>query len=65
VREASEKLKGKVRVVKINLQKNHQTAMALGVRVVPTLVLLSNGVEKSRNNGFGSAEEIAAWAASQ
>ncbi len=51
-------VKGKVQVARVNLDRHHRTARALGIRSVPTLVVFVNGRESLRFIGLQSRETI-------
>ncbi|MCP4756099.1 MAG: thioredoxin [Proteobacteria bacterium] len=44
--EYSEKYQGKVKIAKIDVDQNVQTASKFGVRSIPTLILFDNGQQK-------------------
>jgi thioredoxin 1 len=41
--ELSAELSGKVKIVKLNIDENQQTAIKYGVRSIPTLIMFKNG----------------------
>lgn len=54
---------GKVKVVKVNIDENPESAMKLGVRGVPTLVLYEKGEAVKRVVGAQSLAKLEAFAA--
>lgn len=51
-------LKGKVKVGKLNVDENPETAGKFGVMSIPTLILFKNGEAAKTLVGFRSKEEI-------
>lgn len=49
-------LAGKVKVGKLNVDENPQTAAKYGVMSIPAVVLFKDGQEKGREVGFSSQE---------
>lgn len=54
--ELAEEYKDKVKVGKVNVDENPQTAMKFGVMSIPTVVLFQNGKEVKREVGFSGKE---------
>ena len=48
----SDEMKGKVTIVKVNIDKSPNLTEKYGVRGVPTLILFKNGKEKKRLVGY-------------
>ncbi len=46
--ELAEEYKGRVKIAKLNVDENQQTAIRLGVRSIPTLAIFKNGREVDR-----------------
>jgi len=46
--EISKELEGKVKIVKLNVDDNQQTAAQFGVMSIPTLILFKGGVEAKK-----------------
>ncbi len=46
---------------KVDMQENQQLGTKLGVRALPTLVILQNGEEVSRKSGALSKKELENW----
>jgi thioredoxin 1 len=51
VKEVAEKLKGKARVIKINIDKNESAAQQYNIRSVPTFLIFKKGKELWRHSG--------------
>src|SRR5262245_39757372 len=58
VEQLSTELAGRVRVAKLNIDENPQTAARFGVRSIPTLLILKQGNEIDRLVGVQPKEEI-------
>lgn len=52
--EYAEKLQGKVRFLKLNVDENPQTAERYQIQSIPALMLFKNGDWIARSLGFGS-----------
>jgi thioredoxin 1 len=50
---------GRARVVKVEMDKNQQTAMAWRVRAAPTLLLFKNGAVQATHVGMASKAQLA------
>jgi thioredoxin 1 len=51
---------GRLRIVKVELDKNQKTAIACGVRSAPTLLLFKNGQLQATQIGMVSKSQLAA-----
>lgn len=51
LKDVAQKLEGKVKIIKVDIDKNPQAANALNVRGVPTFILFKNGEVKWRQSG--------------
>ncbi|MBN1927465.1 MAG: thioredoxin [Prolixibacteraceae bacterium] len=51
-------MQGKVRVLKVNVDKNREAAMKYGIRSIPTLMLFHNGQVKWQGVGVIQADQI-------
>ena len=58
VKELAETWEGKVRVVKLDIDNNAETAMKYQVMGVPTLMLFVNGEPKERLTGYQPKKRI-------
>lgn len=58
VQQVAQELGSKVRVLKIDVDKNQVLANNLGIRGVPTLMIYQNGALKWRQSGVVPAQEI-------
>ena len=56
--EVSQKLAGRAKVIKVDIDKNPQAAGAYRIMSVPTLVLFKNGEIKWKQSGVLPASEI-------
>jgi len=56
--ELSENYKGKLVLVKINVDENQITSGKLGVMSIPTTILFKDGVEIGRQIGFGGKQSF-------
>lgn len=52
IKELASEWKGKVRVIKIDIDRNQSLAMQLGIRGVPTFTLYQNGKQLWRQSGM-------------
>jgi thioredoxin 1 len=57
--ELAEDYKGKVKICKLNVDENGQTAQEYGVMSIPTMILYKNGKEIDRLVGFMPKASIA------
>ncbi len=51
LKDLSKDVKGKARIIKIDIDKNQKLATKLGIRSVPTFILYKNGKEQWRKSG--------------
>lgn len=58
VQEVSSALHGRVKVIKVNVDKNQKVSMKYGIRGVPTLILFKNGNILWRQSGVMSKREL-------
>jgi thioredoxin 1 len=65
VEAAAQKLAGKVKVFKLNVDDNPSVSSRFGVKGIPTLILFNDGREVNRLVGLSSKEEIEALFKSQ
>lgn len=63
VDEASESLKGKVRVVKINIDENPNVPTQYGIRGIPTFIVFKNGEAVETRVGGMSRAQFSDWVA--
>lgn len=54
----SQRAKGKVKIVKIDVDKNQSLAGKLNVRGVPTLILYKDGIQVWRQSGVVPADQL-------
>ncbi len=60
--EAAPELEGKVKIVKVNLDQNPQTAARFNVRSIPTLIMFKDGQMQSVKVGLLSKPKLIEWA---
>lgn len=63
--QAAQRLKGRVRLAKVNTDENPALATRFGIRSIPTLVRLERGRETGRDSGALPAARIVALAESR
>lgn len=63
VDEASESLKGKVKVVKINIDENPNVPTQYGIRGIPTFIVFKNGEAVETKVGGMSKGQFSDWVA--
>ena len=54
-------MNGKVKIVKINVDENPQTAAKYGIMSIPTLMLFKNGEQASRQVGAQPKQKLMQW----
>ena len=54
-------LNGKVKIVKLNVDENPQTAAKYGIQSIPTLMIFKGGKEASRQIGTGPKQKLEQW----
>jgi thioredoxin 1 len=59
--EIASSLNGKVKIVKLNVDENPQTASKYGVMSIPTLMLFKNGEMASRQVGAAPKQKLEQW----
>jgi thioredoxin 1 len=62
--EISSSMAGKVKIVKLNVDENPQTAAKYGVMSIPTLMLFKNGQLASRQVGAAPKQKLEQWISS-
>jgi thioredoxin 2 len=61
VRTVAERVAGKAAVVQINTQENPGLATRFGIRSIPVIMLLRNGITISQLSGAQPVESLLAW----
>jgi thioredoxin 1 len=59
--EIAGSLDGKVKVVKLNVDENPQTAAKYGIQSIPTLMIFKNGQMASRHMGTAPKQKLEQW----
>jgi thioredoxin 1 len=59
--EIAGSLDGKVKIVKLNVDENPQTATKYGVMSIPTLMIFKNGEMASRQVGAAPKQKLEQW----
>ena len=60
--ELSTELQGQVKIVKLNVDENPNTAVQYGVRSIPTMILFKNGAPADMKIGAGTPKAgLAKW----
>jgi thioredoxin 1 len=59
--EISGSLDGKVKIVKMNVDENPQTAAKYGIQSIPTLMLFKDGQMASRQIGAAPKQKLEHW----
>jgi thioredoxin 1 len=59
--ELSGALAGKVKIVKLNVDENQQTAIRYGVRSIPTLIMFRDGQPVDMKVGAGPKSDLQKW----
>jgi thioredoxin 1 len=54
-------LDGKVKIVKLNVDENPQTAAKYGIQSIPTLMIFKNGQMASRQIGAQPKQKLEQW----
>lgn len=57
----AEELKGKVKIVKVNVDELSEIAQEYGVMSIPTLIFFENGTMTKQNIGFLSKDMLKEW----
>ena len=56
--ELAEELDDKIKIVKIDVDNNNQTAMKYSIRTIPTLIIVKEGVVKAQHIAAASKSKI-------
>ncbi|EEC11402.1 MULTISPECIES: thioredoxin [spotted fever group] len=59
--EISKELKGKVKVLKMNIDENPNTPSEYGIRSIPTIMLFKNGEQKDTKIGLQQKNSLLDW----
>jgi len=59
--QATRQLEPNVRVIKLNSDREQQISARLGIRGIPTMLLMRHGKEIGRISGAMAASDIVAW----
>ena len=56
--ELDRELDGSVKIVKVDVDNNSQTAMKFSIRSIPTLIMIKDGVVQSQHIGAASKSQL-------
>ena len=56
--ELASELNGKLKIVKVNVDENNQTAVKFAIRSIPTLMIIKNGQVQGQHIGAASKTQI-------
>ena len=59
--EISDELAGRVKIVKLNVDENQNTAIRYGVRSIPTLIMFKNGEPADMKIGAVPKSDLQKW----
>ncbi len=59
--EIASEMKGKLKVVKLNIDENPNVPGKLGIRSIPTLILFKNGKAAAQKVGAAPKGELVRW----
>jgi thioredoxin 1 len=59
--EIATEMKGKVKIVKFNVDENPQISGKLGIRSIPTLMVFKDGKHVATKTGAGPKSELLRW----
>ena len=59
--EVAGELKGKLKIVKLNVDENPETAAKYGIQSIPTLMIFKNGEMASRQIGAAPKAKLVQW----
>ena len=59
--EVAGELQGKLKIVKLNVDENPETAAKYGIQSIPTLMIFKNGEMASRQIGASPKAKIVRW----
>jgi thioredoxin 1 len=59
--EIASEMNGKVKIAKLNIDENPQTAVKYGVRSIPTLILFKNGEPTAMQVGAAPKGRLSDW----
>jgi len=63
LKAVTEPLSGKLRVLAVDAEENAALAERYAIQSVPTLILIKDGIEAARCNGFQSTSMLRDWVA--
>ena len=56
--ELATELESKIKIVKVNVDENNQTAVKFSIRSIPTLMMIKDGEVKAQHIGAASKSQI-------
>ncbi|MEO1051475.1 MAG: thioredoxin [Bacteroidota bacterium] len=58
LKELAVEVKGKAKVIKVDVDKNQSAANKYGIRSIPTMIIFQNGEEKWRHSGVMQVSQL-------
>ena len=59
--EISEEMQGKVKIAKLNVDENQQTALKYGIRSIPALIMFKDGQPVAQQVGAAPKGRLVEW----
>ena len=56
--ELAQEMDGKIKIVKVDVDSNSQTAMKFAIRSIPTLIIVKNGSVQAQHIGAASKAQL-------
>ena len=61
IEQLSEEMKGKIKIVKMNIDENPESPSTLGVRSIPTLMIFKDGKQVASKVGAHPKNKLEEW----